>query len=185
MKSLRLRDLRNKPNRYFRDFGNIQLGQKTSIKALEYLAERSFEALPSKLKKYVQRDKQQIIDTTAHSILVDGAKGQWNAYEAIKQQAEFRYKSSGDKTKDAVWRIFKEQASEVYNHYNTYVYRLGSSARNWFMENFDYTQQGSILMIYVELPIKMTGTIYKQLYIEINMSGFNADGATLERATMS
>lgn len=169
MKNTPLSELRKKQNAYFRKIGIVKPGRRKKS-TIEYIVERTYEALPKRLKEYID-DKDQIISVITNTIIQSGNAGQMNPYEALKQFAQYRQKKSGDNTKAYIYRRFKEEATSVYNKYNTYVYRLGYSSARYFMENATISQEGSLITATLELPPKTSGIAYEELYIEYDFSG--------------
>lgn len=182
MKNLRLSDLKNKSNKWFRDYGVIHPKNNTSLEALRYMAKRSFEALPPKLRKYLEDEKARIIDTTAHAVLVDGENGQWDMYESMLARAKDEYKTSGDQTAEFIYKEFRLQEPALYSKYNSYVYRLGQSASKWFISHFNYTSQCYYLYAEIELPIKTKGKTYSVLEITFRWDAH--DSGLIEIAQM-
>lgn len=171
MNDLRLSELRKKSNKWFREYGIVHKGERTSIKALKYMAERSFEALPKKYKEYLIEDKERIIDVTAHAVAVDGENGQWDMYQSMLERAKFEYRHSGDRTAEYIYKAFREQYPKLYKKYNSYMYRNGHSASQYFKQNFDGVGQGKEMIINIELPKVVKGVYYQMLYIEFDWSG--------------
>lgn len=171
MSSLRLSDLRNKSNKWFKNYGIITKEKRTSQRTIEYFVNRAYEALPKKYKGYLESEKERILNVAIHSIMLEGSESKWNVYEALKQRAQAIYKASGHQTAEFVYKCFREQRPDLYAKYNSYVYRLGFSSAKYFKSNFDYTSQGSRIYADVKLPAKFTGVIYGGLFIEFDFSG--------------
>lgn len=169
MKNTPLRELRKKRDAYFRKIGIVTPGRRKKS-TIEYIVERTYEALPKGLKGYID-DKAQIIKVVTNTIIQSGNAGQMNPYEALKQFAQYRQKKSGDNTKAFLYKRFKEETASVYNKYNTYVYRLGYSSAKFFMENAAMSQEGSLITAILKLPPKTNGITYEELYIEYDFSG--------------
>lgn len=180
MKSLPLSELRKKSNKWYKNYGVIDYDKSYTLKRLKYMAERSYEALPNRLKKYIEKDR--VIETTAHSIIVDGEVGKWDMYESMLSQAETAYKMSGDKTAEFIFKQFRLQRPDVYAKYNSYVYRLGHSSAKWFVEHFDYDVKQYYLYATIELPIKTKGKIYTELNLTFRYDAY--ESGLLEIAEM-
>lgn len=169
MKSMRLQDLKKRSDKYFRNLGIITPGRKKE-KTIRYIIDRIFDAVPKKVKQYIE-DPEQLKKVLTHTVIVGGKYGKIDPYKAILEFAKHQRKASGDETLDYIWKRFKQENPQTYNHYNTYVYRLGYSAKNWFMENAEITVNGSNSTCSVKLPTKTTGMVYYELYIEYDFSG--------------
>lgn len=169
MKNTPLSELRKKSLQYFRKVGVVQ-GDGRRKKAIEYIVQKSYEALPKNLKKYVE-DPEQIKTSVYDSIMASGSAGEIEPYNAIKQYAMDRKKKSGDNTKEYIYKRFREEKPDVYSKYNSYVYRLGFSSAQWFKDNAKLEQDGSIVMITTPLPPKSRGVTYSQLVISFDFSG--------------
>lgn len=169
MKNTPLSELRKKQNAYFRKIGILKPGRRRK-RTIEYIVERTYEALPKKLKEYID-DRNQIVSVITNTIIQSGNAGQMNPYEALKQYAQYRQKKSGDNSKAYIYKRFREEATSVYNKYNSYVYRLGYSSARYFMENATISQEGSVITATLELPAKASGIVYEELHIEYDFSG--------------
>lgn len=169
MKNTPLRELRRKHNAYFKRIGIVQPGRRRRS-TIEYIVQRSYEALPKGLKEYIE-DPEQAIKVTTNLIMQSGSEGQVNPYEALRQTALYRQKKSGDNTRQFIWNRFREEESSLYNKFNSYMYRQGYSARNYWFDNVALDQHGSIIRAICELPTKPQGVSYDVLDIEFDFSG--------------
>lgn len=169
MKNTPLSELRKKSLQYFRKIGIVR-GDGRRKKSIEYIVQKSYEALPKNLKKYVE-DPEQVKTSVYDSIMASGSAGEIEPYNAIKQYAMDRKKKSGDNTKEYIYKWFREEKPDVYSKYNSYVYRLGFSSAQWFKDNAKLEQDGSIVMITTPLPPKSRGVTYSQLVISFDFSG--------------
>lgn len=169
MRSMRLSDLRKRSNRFFTKLGNVS--PKTSKRTAEYIARRSYEALPKYLKKDIDTfDKERWILTSAHSLQYSGKEGM-NIYAAVRRAAEDRYKRIYSVQKQELWNQFRVLESSVYFHFNTYMYRLGYSASKYWYENVVITNKGgSVIKAVLELPSK-PGKSYTALEMLYDYSG--------------
>lgn len=175
MKSLLLRNTRKKNDRWFRDLGVIEYTSRMTYKQIRYVAERSFDALPKKLKAYLAEDREMLIEKATRSVINDEPVGKWNIYQAFKLQAQDRYKLSGDMTAEFLYQQFRLQVPNVYHHYYTYVYRLGLSPTEWFREHFELDQADQYqTVIWVELPKKTKGIVYQDLKISFRWAAYNS-----------
>ena len=162
MRNTRLSDFKSKKSSYFKSLGNIQF---SSRKEADYITHRSYEALPKKLKKMLEEDKRQLVKIVSHLVDISGEEGV-DVYGALKSQAESRYNALYSPQKKEIWDLFKKEEASVYNHYNSYIYRLGYSASKYWFENVKFQNvEGSLVTTSLELPVKMKGTIYSTLEI--------------------
>lgn len=171
MRRLRLSDLRKKSNKWFRKYGVAHKDEFASMKAIEYFAKRSYEALPKKDREYLDPEKELTVKQTAMTIYHTGDNSHMNAYKSMKERIASYKRLNSIGTAEYVYKCFREQRPDVYAKYNSYVYRLGSSAAKWFIANMDYAQEGKVTYIHVKLPVKMSGVVYNELYIEFDFSG--------------
>ena len=174
MKSLRLSDLRKRSNKWFRNYGEVRYSGRTTEKQMRYFIERSFDALPKKYQRYLMPEKERQIEKALRLIMADGEYGHYNAYLALISQAKSSYKAGHGESIDVIYKIFRTMAPSVYAKYNSYIYRLGYSASQYFKENMDYTTDRNMWDITLDLPYKAQGTVYNQLYIRIAWTGHSA-----------
>ena len=177
MKNTPLSELRKKSLQYFRKIGIVR-GDGRRKKAIEYIVQKSYEALPKNIKKYIE-DAEQIKANLYDTIIASGKSGEVEPYNALKQYAMDRKKRSGDNTKEYIYKRFRQEVPNVYSKYNSYVYRLGFSSAQYFKEKAELSQDGSIVKVKVKLPEKEYGVVYDYLYINFDFSGDYID-ATME-----
>ena len=162
MKNTRLSDFKSKKSSYFKSLGKIQF---SSRKEADYITHRSYEALPKKLKEMIEKDKKQLIKIVSHLVDISGEEGV-DVYGALMSQAESRYNTLYSPQKKEIWDLFKKEETSVYNHYNSYVYRLGYSASKYWFENVKFSNvEGSLVTTSLELPNKGRGVSYSTLEI--------------------
>lgn len=162
MRSYSLKYLKTRSTDYFKKIGKVTY--KTN-KLSEYITKKSYEALPKRLKKYVEEDKDKILKIVSNLSKISGEEGV-DIYQSIKTYAEFKYNKTYSKQKKEIWELFKKVESSVYNHYNSYVYRLGYSASKYWFENVQFSNlDGSLVTTRLLLPPKAGGTIYNVLEI--------------------
>lgn len=135
------------------------------------IVERAYNTLPKSLKAY-ESNKTARINTAIHTIIASGTMGSFKPKTAFRQSLEAERKMTGYGTKKLLYTEFRTgMFSNVYNAYNTYVYRLGFSSAKYFFDNAEISQSGSIIEATVKLPPKTKGTTYDILYLEYNFSG--------------
>lgn len=164
MKNMRLSDLRKKKNSYFK---KVKLNNNSSRKIMEYTVKRAFNALPSYLKKYIKEDKDLYIQNVINVAMVDGSK-KITPYQQLKSAALGRSKRANQPMK--VYRMFREMTPSVYSKYNSYMYRNGYSASQYFYSNGIWKSKGSIVEVTVPLPDQVKGIRYNYLVINLNFS---------------
>ena len=170
--TLKLKDLKKMDNKYFKKYGVVKMPENANYRNLEYFVHRVYESLPKKERRYIEPERRLVIRQTINTVYVSGDKSEMNVYNSLIERINSVKKDKGVGTAEFVFKLFKEQRRSVYNKYNTYVYRLGHSSSEWFIDNFEYTVSGAMLYAHIELPIKLKGRkIYKELYIEALMSG--------------
>lgn len=174
MKNTPLSNLRKKHAAYFRRIGVVQAGRYTRRSRIEYIVQRSYDALPKKLKQYID-DPEQAIQVTTNLIMQSGSEGQVNPYEALRQVAVYRQKKSGDNTRAYIWARFRSEQPSVYAKFNSYMYRQGYSASGYWFDNVALSQEGSHIEAICELPAKASGVAYFVLEIEYDFSGHELD----------
>lgn len=169
MKNTPLSELRKKSLQYFRKIGIVR-GDESCKESIEYIVQKSYEALPKNLKKYIE-DPEQTKISVYNIIMASEGYGVLDPYKALEQYATYRKKKSGDNTKEYIYKRFREEKSGVYSKYNSYVYRLGFSSAQWFKDNATLEQDRSIIMVTTPLPLKSRGVTYSQLVIFFDFSG--------------
>lgn len=90
MKNTPLSELRKKSLQYFRKVGIVR-GDGRRKKAIEYIVQKSYEALPKNIKKYIE-DAEQIKANLYNTIIASGKSGEVEPYNALKQYAMDRKK---------------------------------------------------------------------------------------------
>lgn len=171
MKSLRLSDLAKRSNRWFKKYGPIHYTPEISNDTLRYFVKKTFEALPKKYQRYLKDEKERQIEKAVQLIISDGDSGRYDAYESLIEQAQDSYKSGHGGSIDVIYKIFRTMAPSVYSKYNSYVYRLGYSASEYFKDNVDYVSDKNTWEVTLDLPYKPKGVIYNQIYIRIRWTG--------------
>ena len=150
MKNMQLSKLKKRKTNYFKKIGKVTYeNRKTS----DYLAKRSYEALPKRIK------------IISHLVEASSEEGV-DVYQAIKSYASNKFDRVYNTQKKTVWESFKAMESSVYYKYNSYIYRLGYSASKYWFENVEFTNiEGSLVTTQLKLPSKASGVIYDTLEI--------------------
>lgn len=160
MKNLRRYRKKYKRRNYRRD---INLKDKDFLTLSQEIA-NIFDILPKYIREPLKEDKFKYTNALAKEMLLNQEKI-FNPYKVFKQIAE---KQSG-RTINALqmYARFRNEVPDVYALYNSYMYRRGYSAAQYFYKNAEFEGEGSNVDITLELP---EGGKYKQLKIFMDMS---------------
>lgn len=172
MKDLRYASLKKRKKTFYKNLGTIRTDNK-SKKTLEYIARRSYEALPSKMKRYVDDVESKI------SFIANEAKYHnegFDFYQAFVKNVEGHPKYAWHTNREKIWAAFKTQRPDVYAQYLSYMRRRGLSGTYFWYDNVEIDHAGKIE--YCELDLNLnTGydvdkavVFYGTLYIEYNHS---------------
>ena len=166
MKSMRSNRRRKKGRVYYTKL-ELQRGRKKKS-TIEKIIEKTAKFLPKKLQDYID---PSVIRSLTNQIWVDSYKG-INSYEALKEYAKSRYRHSGMGTKEDLYRRFRTspETSSIYNKYNSYMFRNGYSARNYWFDKVQFKNDGSWVLTEAELPRLSKGVHYDSLEINYNYS---------------
>lgn len=169
MRNLPLSKIRRKPKTYFRNIGTVKKGRRRKS-TIEYIIRKTYEALPKGLREYIE-DPEQAIKVLTNMIAVSDMGSNIQPYEALKQTAQYAKRKTGDNTRQFLWNRFRNEESSVYYKFNSYMYRQGLSARNYWFQNVAFDTQGSYIKAYCELPKRAQGVQYDMLEMEYDFSG--------------
>ena len=136
----------------------------------KYVYERS-DIMPVKLfKPLIETDADLTIRNLAGQIWSDGQTT--NPYKAFSELARSRGRKSWLGTKDEVWNLFRTDpsTSPVYNKFNSYMYRNGYSASQYWFVHSSIKRDGAVIYATCELPEKTKGVRYDTLEIEYDKS---------------
>lgn len=180
MKNMRLQDYKNRHDKWYRKLGKIDrsFGNR---KTIEYIVRRSYEALPKKWKKYLnEKDAQFSIDRLVDIVSLDYDTefkhvNATTPYKALLEQAKGRKRQSGDSTKEFIYKLFRTRRPTIYAKYNSYMYRAGYSAVNYFMENAELIKDQSKIEAVLSLPSSNKLVSYSVLLIQLDRSGVKSD----------
>lgn len=155
--------------RYYQSV-KISAGRKKR-ETIESIVRKSYESLPKKYKTMIE-DPELIINVTTNLIWAD--KGiKISPYAAIKSYAQQRGRMQKMGTKYDLWKSFRTdpETSAVYNKFNSYMYRHGYSASNYWFENVELKIERSVIYATCNLPNTGKGVRYDSLEIEFDYSG--------------
>lgn len=169
MKDLRLSKIKKKPRSFFQNIGVVEKGRRKRD-TIEYIVKRTYDALPSGLKEYIE-DPDQAIKALTNMIIFAGPEAKIKPYEALKQTASYAKKKTGDNTRQFLWNRFRNEESAVYAKFNSYMYRQGLSARNYWFKNVEFENNGSYITATCDLPMRPKGIQYDLLEMSYDFSG--------------
>ena len=138
---------------------------------IEKIVRNAYESLPTEDKGFFD-DAEQYIQKLTQTIIAEGEQGRVNPYATFKEVARFAQRQGYYGTKKMIFSAFREQKQQLYNRYNSYMFRRGYKSTQYFYDNADASQsKGSIWEVEVELPEAPSGRIsYTSLYIEFDFS---------------
>ena len=166
MKSMRSNRRRKKGKVYYSRL-QLQRGRKKK-ETIERILEKTAKFLPKKLQSYVD---EAVIKALTNQIWVDKEMS-FSGYTALGEYAKSRYRHSMQGTKEELYRRFRTspETQPVYNKFNSYMFRNGHSARNWWFQNVKFTGESSWIFATCELPKLSIGVHYELLEINFNYS---------------
>lgn len=139
-----------------------------TLKSIREIVNKAYNLIPTKYRSFIEDPKQA--KTVLTKMIYYDKEKDINPYSAMLQNISHNYEKSGQGTREEIYKMFRTEESQVYNHYNTYVYRLGYSSKKYFMDNVQISQAGSLLSATLELPQKIGGVSYNVLLIEYDWS---------------
>lgn len=120
---------------------------------------REIEALPKYLKQAIEEDKDQLIKIISNQIKEGYDKDQitgkrYTPKQIIRNYARGEARRQGIGTIREMYRLFRESyfTRGVYAKYNSYMYRKGYSASQYFYANAETDVDGSVVKVTVSLP---------------------------------
>lgn len=140
---------------------NINAKNK-SFSTLTKELNKIFNALPKYIKEPLEEDKNKYISTIARQMMeIDKS---FQPYKIFKQISDFQSRRSPFASN--IYSRFRIEAPQVYAVYNSYMYRRGYSAAQYFYKNAEYDSEGSVIDVTLDLPDGK----HSQLHIVINLS---------------
>ena len=154
---------------------NMRLSKKRKKRTLtlEQRIKKALYRLPQWRRKYIFETKEQenlIIEKMLYSVKeAERQRTKVNIYKAFYQQSSYGVRPKREGTLRDIFKAFKEQDNMLYNKYNSYMYRAGYSAANYFynVDNAQIDDQGYTTVVQLELP-PGKDTSYTTLVIEYN-----------------
>ena len=174
MKPIRLSDLKSKKNAYFKRLG--QINSSAGRYTVRYIVRRSLEALPKADKKFIEDTKQLEKTLTNLGMVTDEPI---DVYKAVKSYSSQQQYKSGYPRKRELFQRFKNEYPELFSKYNSYMYRHGFSASNYYFEHAKLSWGPSEVTATVELPSVTSVVKYGILELTEEYSGDNEFWAEL------
>lgn len=167
MKPIRLSDLKSKKNTYFKRLGEIN--SSAGRYTVRYIVRRSLEALPKADKKYIG-DLKTTERVLTNMIMV--TEEPMDVYKAAKNYSYQIQYHKGIPRLRAMFKRFKDEYHELYNKYNSLMYRKGYSGVNYYLENAKLEFERSTATATLALPANIqASTDYNTLELMEDLSG--------------
>lgn len=157
--------LYKRSNKYFKELGIVQKGKK-SRKTIRYIVQRTYESLPKRISKYMEDPAQQIESLTN---MIMAGEDKINPFKAMTHTAQSTKRAKSMGTREELYREFRAQNPSVYAKYNSYMYRQGYSARNYWFDNMDYVVDENYIRSFCELPKRIQPTGKKRQLVQYNV----------------
>lgn len=147
--------------------------KKTKKLTTEERFRKALESLPKWQQEFFD-DKEYVIRTSAyaHDIGYDYNPATGKRYtprQFLYAQIKRHVRSSLQATKREIYKKFRLEETQLYAKYNSYMFRTGNSAQQYFIENSTIKVSGSIVSVTVELP-KGKKVSYSELVLEYDYS---------------
>lgn len=144
---------------------------------LREMIERDINRLPQWRRKYLfetEAQKEYVIRNMLYSV-IDAKKQnkKVNIYKALFQQTQEGVSAGRSKREGTlrdIYRAFRTQEVSLYRYYNTFMYRKGKSAAQYFYnpDNSTITDKHYTTVVELELPQGGKNYKYDKLVIEYN-----------------
>ena len=153
---------------FYRSDRIIKAEKGRKRESIERYISRTFEALPKYIKNVLIEDKEKYISALVNQIMQSGESGEIRPYTALSQVG----RTLGGRTTQAVniFSRFRNEDPSLYAKYNSYMYRRGESASQYFYKNAKFKSYGSLVEVTVELPKNLNGKSYDYLTIKVDFS---------------
>lgn len=183
MKNLRYTNLKKRKDNWYKNLGTIETKNK-STKTLEYIAKRSYEALPKRYKRYLDNPDFEIKNA---AMMAKYSSEGFDFYNAMLSKIERNPNFSWLKNRQKLWNEFRIRAEtkKVYERYMSYMYRRGINGTQYWYDNVEFTSISSSY-VYTELKIpdapgfeegKKNVVFYTALYIYYDYSGLRIEAS--------
>lgn len=173
MKDLRLSNLKKRKKQFFKNLGTIRTDNK-SYKTLELIARKSYEAIPSRLKRYIDNPEEKI--KFAARLAHYNMEG-FDFYKALVKTAEGNPRYSWHTNRETIWNAFKSQKPELYMRYISYMARRGIAGTTYWYDHVEFSHAGSVVYTMLSLDtnssydVNKAKVIYQELFIDYDHSG--------------
>lgn len=127
----------------------------------------TYTTLPKWAKKVLKEDRFKYANSITAQIMQSDEE-RFKPYTILKQIATTL--SGRTPQALAIYSTLRNEAPSIYSRYNSYMYRQGLSASEYFYKNAEYEGRGSIVTVSVNLPENGKRVIYSTLEIVIDMS---------------
>lgn len=121
-----------------------------------------FNALPKYIKEPLEEDKNKYISSIARQMME--IEKSFQPYQIFKQISQYQSRRSPFALN--IYSRFRNEAPQVYAVYNSYMYRRGYSAAQYFYKNAEFDSEGSVIDVTLDLPDGK----YSRLHIVIDLS---------------
>lgn len=152
---------------------NMRLNRVKKKLTTEERFRKAFESLPKWQQEFFD-DVEYVIQTSAyaHDIGYDINPKTGRRYtprQLLYEQIKSHVRGSMQLTKREIYNKFRMEERPLYNKYNSYIYRTGNSAQQYFINNSTIKVNGSIVSITVHLPPGKRKS-YDELVLEYDYS---------------
>lgn len=154
---------------------NMRLNRIKKTKSLttEERFRKALESLPKWQQEFFD-DKEYVIQVSsyAHEIGYDINPKTGKRYtprQFLYEQIKSHVRGSMQMTKREIYTKFRLEETQLYAKYNSYMFRTGNSALQYFIANSKVKVTGSIVSITVPLP-KGKRVSYEELVLEYDYS---------------
>lgn len=152
---------------------NMRLNRVKKKLTTEERFRKAMESLPKWQQEFFD-DKEYVIQTSAyaHDIGYDinpETGKRFTPRQLLYSQIAKHVTHSLQYTKREIYKKFMLEETQLYAKYNSYMFRTGNSALQYFIANSTVKVQGSVVSITVQLPPGKRVS-YKELVLEYDYS---------------
>lgn len=170
MKSSQLLNLYNKgvlqkrSARWFKKVGNVEGSVNLPYEVRELIARKSIEAIPKKIRRYMEQDTELLAKKTA---MMSTSTDNYDFYASLYSQGESSIARRWYDNKKRVWDAFKRQRPDVYNAYNAWMYRHNKSGVVYWFDNVEFDELGAHGLVSTTLNV---GEIEEYVFTDEELS---------------
>lgn len=149
MKSSQLLDLYNKGKlqkrsaRWFRNLGNVEGSVNLPQKVRELIARKSLEAVPKNIRRFIDMEHENTEILIKNQANMSTSEDKYDFFKTVYDVGDKSLARRWDMQKKEVWSAFKSQRPDVYNSYNSWMWRRGKSGVNYWYDNVEFDSGGS------------------------------------------